>query len=159
MSGLAALAFGPGFFPSWYFLLTATGYGLILPVLAILHVRHASMRESGAVLATVAGTATITVGIAASGNETLIVAALFVRGIWWWTVGKLWRETSLFPSWLALPTMALAALAFVAAIATAPMGLGAYAPTGLDTQSIWMEERAVLGLWMLAVSYALWRVR
>jgi len=128
-------------------------------VLAVLHVRHQSMRESGAVLATVAGTATVTVGIAASGNDALIVAALFVRGIWWWTIGKLWRETSLFPSWLALPTMALAVLAFVAAIATAPMGLGAYAPTGLDTQTIWMEERAVLGLWLLAVSVALWRVR
>jgi len=151
VSGLVALAFGPGFFPSWYFLLTAAGYALMLPVLAVLHVRHQSMRESGAVLGTAAGIATVTVGIAASGNDTLIVAALLVRGIWWWTIGKLWRETSLLPSWIALTTMALAVLAFVAAIATAPMGV--------DTQTIWMEARGVLALWLLAVAYALWKIR
>jgi hypothetical protein len=151
ISGLAALAFGPGLFPSWYFLLTAAGYGLILPVLAVLHVRHQSMRESGAVLGTAAGTATVIVGIVASGNDALIVATLFVRAIWWWTIGKLWWETSLLPSWLAVPTMALAVISFGAAIVTAPMGI--------ETQSIWMTERAVLGSWLLALAYALWRIR
>ena len=151
ISGLAALAFGPGFFPSWFALLTAAGYGLILPILAVLHVRHESMKKSGAVLGTAAGIATVTVGIAASGNDTLIVAALFVRAIWWWTIGKLWWETSLMPSWLAVPTMALAVIAFGAAVVTAPMGV--------DAQSIWWTERAILGAWLLALAYALWRVR
>jgi hypothetical protein len=151
ISGIAALAFGTGFFPSWYFLLTAAGYGLILPVIAVLHVRHQSMRESGAVLATVAGTASLTVGIAASANASLVVAALLLRAIWWWTVGKLWWETSLLPSWLALPTMALAVVSFAAAIASAPMGMSA--------DSLWVAERLLLGFWLLTLSSALWRIR
>ncbi|HET7701104.1 MAG TPA: hypothetical protein VFM06_09595 [Candidatus Limnocylindria bacterium] len=154
LSGLAqivALAFAPGFFPDWYYLLVAVGYGLLLPLIAVLHVRHAPVRASGAILATAAGTATVTVGIAASGSTELVVAALFVRGIWWWTIGKLWAETGVLPRALGTATMALGALTLVAAVASAPMAM--------DTGTIWIAERALLGLWTLALSFALWRTR
>jgi hypothetical protein len=123
----------------------------MLPVIAILHVRHQPVRESGAILATTAGTAAIAVGIAALANPDLMIATLFVRGIWWWTIGKLWSETGVVPRWLGPPTMALAALA----IATS-LGSGLI---GLESATLVMAEGVVLGLWLLALSYALWRTR
>jgi hypothetical protein len=151
VSQIVAVAFGPSFFPDWYFLCIALGYGLLLPVLAVLHVRHAAVRQSGAVLATSAGTATIAIGVAASANVDLVVAALLVRGIWWWTVGKMWAETGVVPRWLGYPTMLLAVLAIVAAVATAPIGV--------EQSSLWTAERLILGAWTLALGYALWRTR
>lgn len=144
-----AIAFAPGFFPAWYFLLVAVGYGLLLPAIANLHVRHQTVRSSGAVLGTAAGTASITVGIAASANADLVVAALFVRGIWWWTVGKMWAETRVMPRVFGIATMVLAVLALGAAVVSAPMGM--------DTTTIWMSERLILGLWTLALGFFLSR--
>jgi hypothetical protein len=109
------------------------------------------LRASGAVLGTAAGTASITVGIAASANFDLVVAALFVRGIWWWTVGKLWAETSVMPRLFGIATMVLAVLAFGAAIASAPMAM--------ESGAIWMAERLILGLWTLVLAFGLWRAR
>ena len=148
---MVALAFAPAFYPNWYFMLVAVGYGLLLPALAVLQIRHRAVRESGAALGTAAGMATITVGIAASANPDLVVAALLVRGIWWWTCGKMWNDTGVLPRWLGIPTMALAAIALGAAVASAPMSV--------DTATIWMSDRLLLGLWTLALSYALWRTR
>lgn len=146
-----SLAFGPGFFPAWYFLATAVGYGLLLPAIAILHVRHQPVRESGAVLGTIAGAATVTVGLAAAANMQLVVAALVVRGVWWWTVGKMWRETGVLPRTLGLVTMGLGILAFGAATASAPMSMQA--------ETLWLVERLLLGLWSLALAATLWRTR
>jgi len=109
------------------------------------------VRSSGAVLGTAAGTATITIGIAASGNFDLVVAALFVRGIWWWTIGKLWAETGVLPRLFGIATMVLAVLAIGAAIASAPMNMQA--------ATIWTSERVVLGLWSLGLAVVLWRSR
>jgi len=124
---------------------------LLLPVIAILHVRHQAVRESGAVLGTTAGTAAIALGLAAMANPDLIVAALLIDGIWWWTIGKLWSETGVVPRWLGLPTMALAVLAIAAALGSGSLGV--------QSTTLWISERLVLGLWMLALSYALWRTR
>lgn len=154
LSGLAnivALAFAPGLFPNWYYLLVAVGYGLLLPVIAILHERHAPMRQSGTVLATAAGTATVTVGIAASGNPDIVVVALFVRAMWWWTIGKMWAETGVLPRLLGAATMVLGALTFAAAVASTALMM--------ETDTIWVMERALLGLWTIALSLALWRTR
>lgn len=151
VANLIALAFAPSFYPDWYFLLVAIGYGLLLPAIANLHVRHQPLRASGAVLGTAAGTASITVGIAASANFDLVVAALFVRGIWWWTIGKLWAETSVMPRLFGIATMVLAVLAFGAAIASAPMAM--------ESGAIWMAERLILGLWTLVLALGLWRAR
>ena len=74
-----------------------------------------------------------------------------MRGIWWWTIGKIWSETSLLPHLLGVVTMALAVLAFVAAAAAAPLGMSA--------STLWLAERTILGLWTFAVAIALWRTR
>ena len=150
-SQIVAVAFAPGFFPDWYFLLIGLGYALLLPAIAVLHVRHAAVRQSGAILGTSAGTAAVTVGLAASANMDLVVAALLVRGIWWWTIGKMWAETGAVPRWLGLPTMVLAVLAIGSAVASAPMTMSATV--------LWAGERVVLGLWTLALAFALWRTR
>ena len=151
ISQIVAVAFAQSFFPDWYFLFIALGYGLLLPAIATLHVRHATVRQSGTILGTSAGTAAVTVGLAASANLDLVVAALLVRGIWWWTIGKMWAETAVVPRWLGLPTMILGALAIATALASAPMTMSAAA--------LWTAERLILGVWTLALAFALWRTR
>ena len=102
-------------------------------------------------LGTAAGTASVTIGIAASANMELAVAALFVRGIWWWTIGKMWAETHVLPRLFGIATMTLAVIAIGAALASAPMGM--------DAAGIWTSERIILGLWSLALAAVLWRTR
>jgi hypothetical protein len=150
-ANLIALAFAPSFFPAWYFLLVALGYGLLLPAIANLHVRHQPLRASGAVLATAAGTASVAVGMAAAANPELVVAALFLRGIWWWTIGKMWAETSVLPGLFGIATMILAVIAIGAALASAPLGT--------DTSTVSMSERVIVGAWTLALSLFIWRLR
>lgn len=123
----------------------------MLPVIAVLHVRHLAVRQSGAVLGTISGTAVALLGISASAVPELAVAALFVRAIWWWTIGKMWWETGVLPRWLGAITLGLAAGAFALIVALAPLGV--------DMAVAWLPLRALLGLWLLALSYALWRSR
>jgi len=148
---IAAVAFSPGFYPPWFFLLTSIAYGLMLPVIAVLHVRHLVVRQSGAMLGTIAGTSVVVVGIAASAAPDLAVAALFVRAIWWWTVGKMWWETGVLPRWLGAITLALAVGSFALVLALGPLGI--------DMAVAWLPLGALLGLWLLALSNALWRSR
>jgi hypothetical protein len=148
---IAAVAFGPGFYPAWFFLLTAVAYGLMLPVIAVLHVRHLNVRDSGAMLGTIAGTAVVVVGISASAAPELAVAALFVRAIWWWTIGKMWWETEVLPRWLGAVTLGLAAGEFALVLALGPLGA--------DMSIAWLPLRVLLGFWMFALSYALWSAR
>jgi hypothetical protein len=148
---IVAVAFGPGFYPAWFFLLTSVAYGLMLPVIAVLHVRHVVVRESGAMLGTISGTTVVVVGIAASAAAELAVAALFVRAIWWWAIGKMWWETEALPRWLGAVTMGLAVGEFALVL-----GLG---PLGADMSIAWLPLRVLLGIWLLALSYTLWRTR
>ncbi len=132
-------------------LLVAIGCGLLLPVIAVLHVRHARSRESGAVLGTIAGTAAVVLGIVAAASPLAAIPALFVRGVWWWTVGKMWWETALLPRPLGALTMALAVAAFAAAAAAAPLAL--------DAGALAAADRVVLGAWAIALSLAVWGSR
>ena len=109
------------------------------------------MRQSGAILGTSAGTAAITVGLAASANVELVVAALLVRGIWWWTIGKLWVDTDVMARAFGYLTLGLAVLAIVTAVASAPMSM--------ESSRLWTLERLILGVWSLALAFALWRER
>lgn len=147
LSTIALIALG-GFpsalLPPFFFLVVAIGYGFMLPVLAVLHARHQRYRESGAILGTISGTSVVVLGMIASADPTIAVGALFVRGIWWWTIGKMWWETDLLPRTFGIVTMMLAVMAFVACLVPTFTG-----PT-LDL---------ALGLWMLALSAALWRSR
>jgi hypothetical protein len=146
-----APAFGQGFYPAWFFLLTAIAYGLMLPAIASLHVRHLTIRESGAMLGTISGTAVVVVGISASAAPELAVAALFVRAIWWWVIGKMWWETGVMPRWLGAVTLGLAVGEFALVLALGPIGA--------DMAVAWLPLRVLLGIWLLALSYALWRSR
>lgn len=110
----------------------------------MLHARHRRYRESGAILATISGTSVVVMGMIASADPALAAGALFVRGIWWWTIGKMWWETGLLPRTFGMVTMMLAVMAFVACLVPTFAG-----PT-LDL---------ALGLWMLVLSAALWRSR
>jgi len=123
----------------------------MLPVVAVLHVRHVTVRQSGAMLGTIAGTSVVVVGIAASAAPELAVAALFVRAIWWWTIGKLWWETGVLPRWLGAVTLGLAVGEFALVLA--------FGPLGLDMAVAWLPLRALLGVWLLALSFVLWRSR
>ena len=137
-------------------MLIAVAYGLMLPAIAVLHPRHGRMRESGTILATIAGTATVAVGLGASVNVDLRPAALLVLGLWWWTIGKMWAETGILPRPFGLVTAALGALALV----SAPLEvgrLGMEIKLGAPEIAVWPVAGAALGLWLLALAGALIR--
>jgi len=90
----------------------AVAYGFLLPAIAVLHVRHAAVRQSGAILATIAGAAVATVGLAGSANVDVRPASLFVLGMWWWTIGKMWVQTGVLPRTFGRVTAALGLVAF-----------------------------------------------
>jgi hypothetical protein len=123
----------------------------MLPVVAVLHVRHASARQSGAMLGTISGTSVAVVGIAASASPELAVAALFLSAIWWWTIGKLWWETGVLPRWLGVATAGLGVGAFALVLALGPLGA--------DRSIVWVPIRVVLGIWLVVLSITLWRTR
>src|SRR3989442_11394826 len=104
----AATEFAPGFYATWYSILNAVGFGLILPVLASLHVRHLLVRQSGAVLGTMAGTCVVLFGL--GGAQETLPALLMARAVWWWTIGKMWAETGVLPRTFGWFTMLLAVL-------------------------------------------------
>jgi len=146
---VVAPVFAPGFYPSWYFALGAVGYGLLLPVIASLQVRHEPLRRSGAVLGTIAGASVVTLGLGAATNADLIPAALFVRGIWWWTIGKMWAETGVLPRVFGWITAGLAVVCFVL--------VAAYALTGIPMSPPDLPFRMILGAWLVALAGFFWR--
>jgi hypothetical protein len=148
---LARTAVGPGLYPDWYFFLTAVAYGLMLPVIAVLHTRNVRVRESGAMLGTIVGTVVVATGIGATAAPELTLAALFVRAMWWWTLGKLWWETDTLSRWLGAVTLGLAVGQFALVIL--------FGPVGADMTILALPLRLALGLWMLALAAALWRIR
>ena len=141
---IALGAFPQALLPPFFFLAVAIGYGFMLPILAVLHARHQQYRESGAILGTISGTSVVVLGIVAASDPTIATAALFVRGIWWWTIGKMWWETDLLPRTFGIVTMMLSVMALVACL------VPTFAGATLDL---------ALGLWMLVLSIVLWRSR
>ena len=100
-------------YPYLFDLLSAIAYGFLLPAIAVLHVRHAAVRQSGAILATISGAAVATVGLAGSANVDVRPASLFVLGMWWWTSGKMWVQTGVMPRRFGRITAGLGLAAFV----------------------------------------------
>ncbi len=82
-------------------------------------------------------------------SADLAAAELFVRGIWWWVVGKIWWETAALDRLLGALTMAFGALCVAVALASPPLGLALHA--------FWLPFRALLGMWLLAVAFDLLR--
>jgi hypothetical protein len=144
-------AIGPGLYPDWYYFLTAVAYGLMLPVIAVLHTLHARVRDSGTVLATIIGTVVVALGIGVAAAPELTLAALFIRAMWWWTLGKLWWETDILSRSLGAITLGLAVGQFALVVL--------FGPTGADMTILALPLRLALGLWMIALAAALWRVR
>ena len=142
---LIATEFGPGFYPTWYFALNAVAFGLMLPAIASLHVRHVLVRQSGAMLGTIAGVSVVVLGAVAASNDGLIPAAFFVSGIWWWTIGKMWAETQVISRAFGWFTMAFALVCFGCAAA----GIFASVPE--------LPLRLLLGVWFIALGAVFWR--
>lgn len=143
---LLVAAVGTIGYPYLHDVLIAIGYGLLLPGIAVLHVRHAAVRDSGAILATIAGAAVATVGIAGSANVDVRPAALFVLVVWWWTIGKLWAETGVLPRAFGLVTAALAIVTLVLVPLEVTLG-----------EKVFTAGHAILGSWLLGLAVVLWR--
>ena len=118
-------------------------------MIASLHVRHEPLRRSGAVLGTVAGASVVTLGLGAAGNPDLIPAALFVRGIWWWTIGKMWAETGVLTRPFGWITAALAMACFALVVA--------YSINEVSMSTPDLPLRVILGLWLIVLAGFLWR--
>lgn len=166
LAGAAQIAiplFGDQAYPFLYDLLTAIGYGLIFPLVAVLQVRNAPHRRSGAILGTITGSAVATVGLAGAANIDVRPASLFVLGMWWWTIGKMAVETGTLPRLFGQITALLGALSFlVVPLETFGPGFTAVMPRSVAdalAQPWFAAAHVVLGLWLLAVATIVARAR
>ena len=128
-----------------------------MPAIAVLHVRHAPVRQSGAILGTIAGAAVATVGLAGSANVAVGPASLFVLGLWWWTIGKMWTQTAVMPRTFGIATAALGLVAFAlvpleafarAFVAAMPRSLA-----DALAQPSFSAAHLGLGVWLLALAW------
>ncbi|MGH2472192.1 MAG: hypothetical protein ACRDG6_07295 [Candidatus Limnocylindria bacterium] len=150
LTHLVAPTFASGFYPGWYFALSAVGYGLILPAIASLHVRHVLIRQSGAVLGTITGVGVVIFGYAAAAVLAFTPAVLFVAGMWWWTIGKMWAQRGVMPRAFGWLTMALAVACFAL--------FGAFASTGGALMAVPdLPLRLILGAWLIVLAGFFWR--
>jgi hypothetical protein len=147
---------GHELYPYLHGVLIAVGYGLILPAIAVMHGRHTLVRQSAAILGTIAGTATVTVGLSGSANADLRPAALFVLGMWWWTIGKMWVQTRALPRGLGWVTATGGVLALAGALLESANILSAVVP-GYPDIGVWTLGRVALGLWLIAIAVVLAR--
>ena len=166
IAGLAQLLLvivGQEAFPYLRNVLLAVGYGFILPAVAVLHVRNATVRQSGAILGSLAAIAAVTIGIAGSINVDAQPAALFLLGIWWWTIGKMAAQTGTLPRRVGTLTAALGALAFAAVPfeAFGPALVAVLPRSAADAlgQPYFSATHIVLGIWLLAVAAVFARER
>jgi hypothetical protein len=124
----------------------------------VLHVRHAAVRQSGAILGTIAGAAVATVGLAGSANIDVRPASLFVLGMWWWTIGKQWAETGVLPRTFGTATAVLGLCAFaLVPLEAFSATFVAVMPRSLAdalAQPYFTAAHLVLGLWLLALAWA-----
>lgn len=123
----------------------------------MLHVRHAAVRRSGAILGTIAGAAVATVGLAGSANVDVRPASLFVLGMWWWTIGKMWAQTGVMPRTFGIVTAALGLCAFALVpleafsaefIAAMPRALA-----DALAQPYFSVAHLAIGLWLLVLAW------
>lgn len=148
--------FGEQAYPYLVDLLVAIGYGFLLPFVAVLQVRNAPHRQSGAILGTITGTAVVAVGIGGAANVDARPAALFVLGMWWWTIGKMGVETGSLPRRFGQITAALGAVSLlvVPLEAFGPAFAAVLPRPAADAlaQPWSAAAHLVLGLWLVAVA-------
>ena len=123
----------------------------------MLHVRHAAVRQSGAILGTIAGAAVATVGLAGSANIDVRPASLFVLGMWWWTIGKMWAQTGVLPRRFGRITAAGGLVAFaLVPLEAFSASFTAVMPRSLAdalAQPYFSAAHLALGSWLLALSW------
>lgn len=153
---LLVVAIGGLAYPYLFDLLSAIAYGFLLPAIAVLHVRHARVRQSGAILGTIAGAAVATVGLAGSANVDVRPASLFVLGMWWWTIGKMWAQTGVMPRTFGRVTAALGLIAFVLvpieAFSTAFIAVMPRSVADALAQPYFSAAHVALGIWLLVLA-------
>ena len=133
--------------PQLYGLLAVLGFGLLLPPVAILHVRFTAIGPQAAILATAAGAAVAVTGVVALAFDDLEPGALFFLGMWWWVVGKFSVETGLLPRTFGYATMVGAAFVFVAMVGDS-VGVGRWT---------WTLPRLLLAAWLVVLAALLYR--
>jgi len=150
-------------YPYLFDLLSAIAYGFLLPAIAVLHVRHAAVRQSGAILATISGAAVATVGLAGSANVDVRPASLFVLGMWWWTSGKMWVQTGVMPRRFGRVTAALGLAAFaLVPLEAFSSSFTAVMPRSLAdalAQPYFSAAHLALGVWLLVLAWIFLRGR
>ena len=153
---LLVVAIGALAYPYLFDLLSAIAYGFLLPAIAVLHVRHAAVRQSGAILGTIAGAAVATVGLAGSANVDVRPASLFVLGMWWWTIGKMWVQTGVMPRTFGRVTavLGLAAFALVPVEAFSAAFIAVMPRSLVDAlaQPYFSAAHVTLGVWLFALA-------
>ena len=153
---LLVVAVGAVAYPYLFDLLSAIAYGFLLPAIAVLHVRHAAVRQSGAILATISGAAVATVGLAGSANVDVRPASLFVLGMWWWTIGKMWVQTGVMPRVFGRVTAALGLAAFaLVPIEAFAASFNAVMPRSLAdalAQPYFSAAHITLGVWLFVLA-------
>ena len=158
---LLIVAVGAIAYPYLYDVLVAIAYGFLFPAIAVLQVRHATVRQSGAILGTLTGAAVATVGLAGSANVDVRPASLFVLGMWWWTIGKLWAQTGILPRSFGRITAGLGLVAFVlvpveafspAFIAMMPRSLA-----DVLAQPYFSAAHVTLAVWLFVLAWQLMR--
>ena len=151
--------FGGQGYPYLYDALVAVAYGFLLPAIAVLHVRHTAVRQSGAILGTIAGAAVATVGLAGSANIDVRPASLFVLGMWWWTIGKMWAQTGVLPRTFGRVTAALGLVAFVLmpleAFSTSLVSVMPRSLADALAQPYFAVAHLAIGAWMLGLAATL----
>ncbi len=124
----------------------------------MLHIRHAAVRQSGAILATISGAAVATVGLAGSANIDVRPASLFVLGMWWWTIGKLWAQTGVLPRRFGLATAGLGLAAFalvpIEAFSAAVVAVMPRSLADALAQPYFSAAHLILGIWLLVLALA-----
>ena len=122
----------------------------------MLHVRHAAVRQSGAILGTIAGAAVATVGLAGSANIDVRPASLLVLGMWWWTIGKMWAQTGVMPRTFGRITAALGLVAFaLVPVEAFSASFVAVMPRSLAdalAQPYFSAAHVALGVWLFALA-------
>ena len=153
---LLLVPLGALYFPYLRNFLLAVGYAFLLPAIAVLYVRSASVRASGAILGAIAGTSAVAIGLGASVNVDLEPAGLLLLGVWWWTVGKMATETTFLPRGFGIATAAAGALAVasapLAAFASASIARLPASVSAILEQPYFAVAHVALGVWLLILA-------
>lgn len=139
-----------------YYGLVAVGFILMLPAIAVLHVRHRLVSSSGAVLGTIAGTAAVVLGILAATQFPARPAALLAAGMWWWTIGKMWVQSGAMPRAFGFLTAGLGVLAVAGAL-WLPLTNDMLVVNNAAAGQLWTIVHTVTGAWLAILALMLLR--